>query len=154
MAEVNASLSALRALSALLLRRMLKPVVFLIGIFLVAALALTVMLSLSFSQWWLLLLVLLIPISLLFLLLGIGLHVLLQKLLPRKLSVGERTQINDFTEKIFSIAERTRTPYPVIIFLIAKDLLRGKESKFVSQLLGDSRSLMTEFDDIQALFKK
>lgn len=154
MPSPRASLDALRALSALFLLRVLRPALFMITVLMVAGYVLTIMLTLSFSSWWLLLLFILIPLTLIFLVVGAVLWFLLQRILPRKLSSEERSRLNGFTERLFAIAEKTKTPYPILLFLVAKDVVRGKESAFLRGLIGDSKALMKEFSDIQALFRK
>lgn len=153
MPSPKASFAALRALSALFLLRVLQPVLIMLAILTVAGYALMIMLTLSFSSWWLLLLILFIPLTLVFLVSGGILWLLLQRLLPRKLTASERSRLNAFTGQLFSLAERTKTPYPILLFLVAKDVLRGRESSFLRGMIGDSKTLMKEFDDIQALFR-
>lgn len=154
MSSPRASLDVLRALSALFLLRLLRPALFMITVLMVAGYTLTIMLTLSFSGWWLLLLLVLIPLTLIFLVLGTVLWFLLQRILPRKLSSLERSQLSDFTEQLFAIAEKTRTPYPILLFLIAKDVVRGRESSFLRGLIGDSRTLMKDFETVQRLFRQ
>jgi hypothetical protein len=153
MPSPRSSLSALRALSALLLYRILHPVLFLVIIIMVACYVLTVLLALSFSAWWWLLLILFVPITLVLAVLGFVLWFLIQQLLPRRLSSAERKYLNTFTEKLFGIAERARLPYPVLIVLIGKDVIRGRESRFLSRLIGDSKALTRELGEIQAMFE-
>lgn len=154
MPDPRASLHALRALSALFMYKILHPVLFMTVIVMAALYVLTILLALTFSSWWLLILAILIPLTIIFAVVGFILRFLLQKLLPRKLSPHERKQINDFTGKLFGIAERARLPYPVLLFLVGKDVLRGKESRFLSEMIGDSKGLMKEFEEIQRLFRK
>lgn len=154
MPSPKASLNALRALSRLFLLRVLRPALLMITILLVAGYALTLMLTLSFSGWWLLLLILLVPLTLIFLILGLVSWFLLQRLLPRKLSASEHTQLTDFTEKLFAVTERAKTPYPVLVFLVAKDVMRGKEVSFFHGIIGSSQSLVKEFAAIQRLFEE
>lgn len=154
MPDPRASLDAFRALSALFLLRILHPTIVMIGIVLAALYTLTIFLTLSFSNWWLLTFVILIPLTAVILIGGYILLHLLHKLLPRKLSPAERAKLQKFTETLWGVAEQARLPYPVLLFLVAKDVLRGKESKFLRKLVGDSRGLMKEFGEIQSLFQK
>lgn len=154
MADPRASLDALRALGVLFLLRILHPALVMIAIALIALYALTIFLALSFSNWWLLVLVILIPLTIFVLAGGYILWHLLHKLLPRKLSANERSKLHKFTETLWGVSEQVRLPYPVLLFLVAKDVLRGKESKFLRKIIGDSRDLMREFSEIQALFQK
>lgn len=152
MADVAASIRAIRALGALFLIRALRPIAILVVILLAAAYILVIMLSLSFGSWWLLSLLLLVPVTSALALVAFGLWYFTQRILPRKLTKQEREQLNGFTDKLFGVAEKTRTPYPIILVLIAKDVLRGRESSFLSSMIGDSRSLLKEFSSIQRMF--
>ena len=153
MLNPKASVDTLRALSALFLLRVLKPVAVMLAIILAASYALTVMLVLSFTAWWLLLLLLLVPLTVIVLVIGSVLWYLLHRILPRQLSAAERDQLNGFTDKLFAVAEKTKTPYPILLFLVAKDVIRGKESSFLRGLISDSKSLMKELGEIQRLFR-
>jgi hypothetical protein len=149
-----ASLNTLRALGALFLYRALHPVLFMIVIVMVALYVSTALLALSFSSWWWLLLIVLVPITIVLTLLGYVMWFLLQRLLPRKLSSDERYRLNAFTGKLLSIAERARLPYPVLVVLVGKDVIRGKESRFLSSVIGDSKALTKEFGEIREMFEK
>jgi len=154
MAELKASITAMRALSALLLQRFLYPILIMIIILTVAAYVGVALLSLSFSAWWWLLLIILVPTSLLFFALGYVAWFLIQQLVPRKLNSSERKRLKSYIDKLFDLAERTRTPYPVLLFLIAKDVIQGKSSNFVGNLIGDSHDALREFNDIQKMFRE
>jgi purine-cytosine permease-like protein len=150
----RSSLRTLRAISALFLAKLLKPIVFLACIILGAAYVLTILLSLAFSNWWMLALIILIPLTLVLLAGYLLLRFFIQKLLPRKLSTGEQTKIHGFLDTLLSTAERAKLPYPVIVFLVAKDVIRGKESKFLGKMVGDTKGLMTELGEIERLFRE
>lgn len=152
MVSLRRTTSALRALSALFLYRALQPVLVMSVILLVAAYVTMILLALSFSGWWWLLLILLLPLALVFVVLCYLMWFTIQKLMPRKLAPAEREQLQDFIEKLFSIADRGTLPYPVLLFLVAKDVIRGRESRFLSTLIGDSKALTHEFGEIQDLF--
>lgn len=150
--KTQATISALRAISALVLWRFLKPARFIVAIFLTAGYIMTLLLSLSFSAWWLLLLFILVPLTVVFVLLVLILRFVVKKLIPRQLSKGERDKINTFSDRVFEIAEQTGTPYPIILFLIGKDVIRGKESSYLRNLIGNSQTVLREFGEIQTIF--
>ena len=154
MPDARASFDTFRALGALFLLRILQPTLVLTVIGLVALYVLAILLALTFSSWWLLTLVVLVPLTICLLVCGYVLWHLLHKLLPRKLSPQERTKLHSFTNTLWGIAEQVRLPYPVLLFLVAKDVLRGRESGFLKKMIGDSRDLMREFGEIQDLFRK
>lgn len=154
MPSLRPSIDALRALSALFLYKALQPMLVMGLVLLGAGFVSMILLALSFSAWWWLLLVLLLPVTLIFVVLCYLMWQALKKLLPRKLADDEQEQLRDFNDKLFGIADRGRMPYPVLVFLVAKDVVRGKESQFLNNLIGDSKALTQEFSDIQELFKK
>ena len=152
MVSLKRSTRALRALSALFLYRALQPVLVMSVILLVAAFVTMILLALSFSDWWWLLLILLLPLTLIFVVLCYLIWFTIQKLMPRRLTPDEKMKLQDFIEKLFGIADHGSLPYPVLLFLVTKDVIRGKESSFLNTLIGDSKALMHEFSDIQELF--
>ena len=146
-------MNVMRILSALLLKRLLKPVLVIVAIVGAALYVITALLALSFSSWWWLLLLILIPVTIFLLLLALVLRFLLNKLIPQKLSKSERNKVSGFIDTLFSLAERSKTPYPVLLFLIAKDVVRGKESSFLRDLIGDSKKVTGEFEEIRTLLR-
>lgn len=152
MVSLRRSTSALRALSALFLYRALQPVLIMSVILLAAAFVTMILLALSFSNWWWLLLILLLPLTLVFVILCYLMWSMIQKLMPRKLTPNEREQLQNFIGKLFGIADRGSLPYPVLLFLVGKDVIRGRESRFINTLIGNSKALTHEFSDIQELF--
>jgi hypothetical protein len=148
----DGSIGALRAIGALVLLRALQPVAVIVAVILIACWALMLMLVLSFSDWWLLLLVILVPITVVVAAIAFILWRLIGRILPRKLSGSERHKLQRFTETVLGIAESARTPYPVLIVLIAKDVLRGRESSFVRGLISDSGDLVKDFGEIRRMF--
>ena len=154
MPDPRASLNAFRALSALFFYKIVYPAAIMILIVMVALYVLTILLTITFSNWWLLLLIILVPLTVFLLAAAYILWYLLKKLLPRRLSDHELVKLSRFTDKLFGVAEQARLPYPVLLFLVAKDVLRGKESKFLRKIIGDSRELMREFGEIQEMFRQ
>lgn len=153
MPSSRSSLRTLRAISTLFLFRILKPVVFMTVIVLSAAYVLIILLSVAFSAWWLLLLIILLPLTLLVVIGGLLLNFLLQRLVPRKLSTKEKGRINTFLDKLERVAENARLPYPVLVFLVAKDVIRKRESKFLAEMIGDTKGMMAELGEIERLFR-
>jgi hypothetical protein len=150
----RASFDTLRALGGVFLKRALTPVFLMAVIILVAAYALMLMLTMSFSNWWLLMLILLLPLTAVLFGITLVLRYVLRRILPRKLTAQERHQLEAFSDKLFSVAERGRTPYFILVFLVAKDVIRGRESAFLRSLIGDSRELMKDFASLQRLFER
>lgn len=101
------------------------------------------------DPWWLVLLALLLPLALAVSVIGGILWLATGRLAPRKMSRNEQKQLTAFSDKILGVVERVKVPYPVLIVLTAKDVLRGKESTFLKNIIEDSKSLKTDFAELQ-----
>ncbi|MEO5690754.1 MAG: hypothetical protein ABIQ64_01055 [Candidatus Saccharimonadales bacterium] len=150
---MSAHISAARAVTAIFFQRLLKFVLLVASGIMAVLIALTAVLAVQLSNWWWLLLVIIVPIYLIAIGLGIGLYALSNRLMPRKLTSDERTRITDFTSKVSGLVETAKTPYPLVAVLVAKDVLRGKRSRFLEENVLSSRSIKSDFQDIQELFK-
>ncbi len=149
---MSAHISAARAVTAIFFQGLLKfAVLSATGIFILLVI-LTAVLAIQINSWWWLLLIIFAPAYLIALGLGIGFYALSNRLLPRKLTKGERSRISDFTSKVSGLVETAKTPYPLVAFLVAKDVLRGKKSRFLEKNVLSSRSLKAEYAEIQNLF--
>lgn len=148
---MNTTTHALIAITGVYFRRLLYMGMIVAGIALVVIYSLITWLALSWSGWWLLLGGV-IPLTIIALIVTGGLWYVSGKLLPRRLSGEERRAIAAFGSKLFGVVERGKTPYPLLIVLIGKDVLRKRESGFVRDVISDSRSLKSDFDRIRALF--
>src|SRR5690349_11901542 len=96
----NPSISALRAISAIILKRLLHPLEFMAIILLVAAWVFTILLSVAFSPWWLLLLIVILPLTLIVIVAKVISMQLIQVVLPRPLTDKERSQVLAFSDKL------------------------------------------------------
>lgn len=144
---------AIRAITFTTFRAFFVPLVWIIGGVFGALIVIDILLSILYSSWWLLGLVVIIPLGIACLVIGLVLWFLAKRLEPRSLTSSERLQIRDFTGKIMRLVEVRATPPPVIVFLIAKDVIRGRRSGYVEGLLKDSGSLKGDFERIAGMFR-
>ena len=149
---MQSSILALRALGAVVLRRILRPALILIVLVLTLCFAATLVLASLVSLWWLLLLIIFVPVSFVVGIVFLLLWQATNRLIPRALSRQEHRQLWAFCTKILVVAERAKLPYPVLVVLIGKDILRRRESVFLEEVIGDSKSLTTEFGEIRKMF--
>ncbi len=149
---MSAHISAARAVTAIFFQGLLKFAMLLAtGIF-TLLMILTAVLALQISNWWWLLLIIFLPVYFIAIGLGFVFYALSNKLLPRTLTKAERTRITDFTSKVSGLVETAKTPYPLVAVLVAKDVLRGKRSRFLEENILSSRSIKSNYEDIQKLF--
>lgn len=146
-------IQALRAITYTTFRAFFVPLVWVVGGIFGALLVIAVLLAALHSSWWLLGLVVIIPLGIACLVIGLVLWFLAKRLEPRALTDSERQHIRDFTGKIMRLVEVRATPPPVIVFLIAKDVIRGRRSGYVEGLLKDSGSLKGDFERIVGMFR-
>lgn len=148
---MNPNILALRAITAVFFRRILKFIAIIGAILIVLLWALVIYLSSTVSGWWGLLFIILVPLGLIAAIVAAVLWGATSKIMPKRLSTAETKKIHVFTGKLFGLVEAAKTPYPIQVALIAKDVLSGRESGFLRNVIQDSRSLKGEFDDIKRM---
>ena len=149
---MNSTVAALRAISAVFLRRILRFVFIVVGLVLVLLYGTVTYFAIEYSLWALLILAILLPITLVVLVLSLLLWSVTSQIVPRQLTKQEGKQILEFTDKISGVIERGKTPYPIAAILIIKDVIRKRDSKFLQNLITDSKSLRGDFSAIKKLF--
>lgn len=145
-------LDTLRAITAVTLRRILTPVIWIAGIVLFVLYGGVILLVTQISGWWALLLLIVIPLTLLILVIGGGLWFASGKLLPNRYKGEHKKDIIAFTDKILRLVENSKTPYPVHLLLIGKDVIRGRESSHLRELIDDSKTLKRDFEELRKKF--
>lgn len=151
---MNASIQALRAITAATFQRLLFWLTISAGLVFLLLVGLTLYLGSTVSPWWFLLFALLTPLILIVTALAAAFYFLTSRLLPRKLSRDERQMIHDFTGKLMGLAEVRATPWPVMAFLIGKDVIRGKQSGFINTAIENASGLRDGFEQIRKLFER
>lgn len=151
--RMDATIKALRAVTAVYFRRLLRWALLLAAVFGVMLWALILYLGTNLSGWWLLPLVVILPFTIAVATIATGLWLLSGKLLPRQLTREETRLIQGFSDKLVGLTGAAKLPYPVALFLVAKDVLRRRESGFLRNAIDDSRTLKTDFIAIQDLFR-
>ena len=143
---------ALRAITATVFQRVYRFVAAIIAIILLLLWVLSLYLELAVSGWWFLLIAILVPLTIIVVVIATILWLLSQRLLPRTLEKAEKAEVLAFSDKILRVAEVRATPLPIMLFLIAKDIVRGKKSSFVEGVIADSSSLKADFTKIKDRF--
>lgn len=149
---MNSTMLALRAITAVFFRRMVRFIGTVVAVILILLCALITYLSTTVSGWWAILFIVLVPLGLATFLVATVVWGATTRIMPKKLTATETRRIHDFTGKLFGLVEAAKMPYPVKVGLIAKDVLRGRESTFLRNAIQDSRSLKGEFDSIKTMF--
>ena len=150
--SMKATIQTFRALTATVFRRAFIPAAWIVGSVITALYLLTFYLGGWVHPFWWLLLVVLMPVTLVVVALAAAAWYLSGRLFPRPLTVAEQTQIKDFSDKIIRVAEVRATPIPIVFMLIAKDVIRGKNSSYIESIVDDSASLKDDFLSLRNMF--
>ncbi|MDQ5963741.1 MAG: hypothetical protein QG629_824 [Patescibacteria group bacterium] len=135
----------LRAITGVFARRLIRRVLFVYCGFVVVTTVGLALLATKVDPAWLLAWILLGPV-----LAGMGLCLGLVwlaagRMLPRKLSRAEAKSVHDFTDRALAAADRVKTPLPILFFGLVKSLLLHRDTRFISELLDESKLLKAEF---------
>ena len=149
---MNPTIQALRAVTGVYYRRILYPVVGIGAIIILALYALVVWLATTVSPILWLLLIILIPLTIVAGAITAGLFVASRAIMPRNLTRAERQTITGFGNSLFGLLERGRVPYPLVLVMIGKDVLRRRESTFLKEVINDTSSLKSDFSRIRDMF--
>jgi len=142
----------IRALTALVFRRLLVPVVIFTTICLVMIIILIGILAIKFSPWWLLAYLILAPFGIVFTGLGVFGWLISERLLPRRLNKNEKREVLQFVDKILHIAEARTLPLPLIGMIVTKDIVTRKKHGYIETLVSETTGLKGDFQRIVAIF--
>ena len=146
-------ISALRAITYTVFMRFFRPTAWIAGGILLALVVLVIVLSINQSGWWLVWLIVLVPVTAIVAAVGVGLLFVARRMKPARLGKAESVQIGEFTDKITRLIEARATPPFLIGIFIAKDIVRGRKSSYIEDLLKDSGSLKGDFQKVVELFR-
>ncbi len=151
---MNSTILTLRAITAVYFQRLLTIFGLLIGGGLFLSYVLLVFLVAQVSAWWWLLFAILFPLTVLAIVVFLALFFLSNKLLPRKVTNEERASLRKVADLAINLAETTRTPVPLLFMMVAKDVVRGRESSMLRGAIDDSTSLRQEFMKTKQMFSQ
>jgi hypothetical protein len=144
-------IAAIRAVTAEFARQFVQPFIW-IGIAIVASVLILIsILAFTLSQWWWLAA---IPVFLLGCIGGIIwllVHFILSGLSPR-LNSQQKVATKQFTTKLQFAIETLRTPYPLIIFFVIRDIVLRRDTGFLSEVTQHSKTLHPDFEALRKLF--
>lgn len=149
---MNKSILALRAITATYCRDIIKPVLFIVVAVLVCLYALTFYIGTNIHSGWWLLLLLLLPLTIVAAVIFIAVWSLTKVMLPRALDKHEQAQIRQFTNKVASLLEKARMPYPFVIAMVFKDLITRRRINLIHDTITSSKSLQSDFRQLQDYF--
>lgn len=148
---MNGTVGLLRAVSSAFAQSLIRKIGLMILVIWLVLVVLVVLLTVQVSSWWAIMFVPLVVLGIIAVVIATALSFAAQQLAPRKLSGSERKEIKAFSDKVMGMAERVKTPLPILAAGAAKDIIFKRDSNVVRELINDSTSLKTDF---QALLQK
>lgn len=148
------TLKALRAITSQYLQNLLKPIALVGGIVLGLLIVLTVTLAYFVNAWWLLFLFIIVPVAAVAMAVFSIVWIATEHLRPKKMSNDERVAVQDFTSKTTDIVESIGGQWPSTVVTVARDVLRDRESKELTDVISKSASLHDDFVSLQQLFNQ
>ena len=150
---MNPALKALRAITGVYFQRILLIASGVAAVVFAVLFIVVNYLAMNFSPWWWIFMIVLVPITVMAVIVSAGLWFASRKLMPRTITKDEKKIITTFGSKLFGIIERSRMPYPLMLAMVAKDVLRGRSSNLVRETIQDSTTLKSDFERIRTMFR-
>lgn len=135
----------LRAITSVFARRLLQRIGLFAGIIVVLLIVAVVLLAVKVDPLWSVAFVVLGPLLLVGSVIFAVLWFATGRLRPRKLSRQESKDIYGFTNRLFDIAGRVKTPWPILVMSVLKSAVLKRESNVLGDVINESKSLRAEF---------
>lgn len=72
---------------------------------------------------------------------------------PRTLTTSQRKEVRKFADKLVRIQETVATPYPLLLIIMAKDIIIYRENRLLKKMVEDSSTLKGDFGRIRGFFR-
>lgn len=149
---MNQRLTAPRALTALVARRIVRLATIIAACVVGAILLLSGILAYFFTAWWWFLALPFLVLFGVFLFLRIIVMVVIRIVHPNAITREQRDAMNGFIDKIVAVLEAKSTPLFVVVAICVKDILFHRDVVTVKNLIKDTASLRAEYARIEKLF--
>lgn len=147
-----AHVAAIRAISALYVKKRMRWFFLLASVILVLLFALTIYLAQEVSGWWWLLIVPVISFTLIVAILWGLTRALITQLAPPQ-GPDQREAVAHFVAGLDKALETMQTPQFMIFVYLIRDAFMGNQQGFLQQVFTHSKSLKSEFERLVTLFR-
>lgn len=143
--------NVIRALTVEFTRQFIRPFVWAaIGILMGLLLVIGV-LAFTVSHWWWLLAIPVVIIGLIGVIIWWIVRLIASRISP-DLDADQTIAIRKFIDKLKFVIETVRTPYPIIIFYVVRDIILRKEDGFIKEMIMQSKSLRPDYEELKKMF--
>lgn len=147
---MQVQIKLIRAIGSEFVGRKLKSTALPIGIVAAIVLVGAIWLTTISAWWWLLAAVVITAVILLALIYLVAAFVV--KLMRPDLSKVQKTGVRDFVDKFERVTENVQTPIFIIVFRIARDIIRPRQPSYIQTVASDSTSLHKDLAELQKMF--
>lgn len=140
------------AIAAYLARRSLALATLIYLVALAVLVAIIWSLAHYFNDWWWLFAIPLAFITLVAFALRLVLLLIITKIYRHPFNRVQREKLEEFTDKIASLAETSSTPLPFYAFITIWDIFRRRDATTVRKLIDNSRSLKGDYTALEKYF--
>jgi hypothetical protein len=144
-------IAAIRAITSEFAQQFVRPFLWIALGIVLTLLIIVGLLAFLVSQWWLLLLIPILIISLVGTIMWLIVRFALKSLSP-PLDARQKSATKEFVSKLESTIETVKTPYPIIIFYVIRDIVMRRDSGFISEITQRSKTLRPDFEELRQLF--
>lgn len=146
-----AHITAIRAVSALYVKKRMQWFFWLGAAVLLLLFAFTFYLIQNVSAWWWLLAIPVFSFAVFFVILWGLARALITKLMP-PLSRDQQEAVSHFVARLDEVLEQVQTPRFLILLYLIRDAFIGNQHGFLQQTVNHSKALKSEFERLTALF--
>ncbi|MCB9820271.1 hypothetical protein H6796_03170 [Candidatus Nomurabacteria bacterium] len=146
---MSSRVNVFRAISASVARRIFWVAVTILIIIFSVLLAIMWLLAHFISPWWWIFLIVYIPLFVACALVVLIANFLIKKLYPQKLNKEQKSQLDDFTQKLQRLVETRGMGWPLFALLNFKDLILHRELRTTKHVVSDASSLKKDFADLE-----
>lgn len=145
-------ITALRAVSALYARKMMRSFFMVVGTILVLLFIGNIYLMNEVSGWWWLLLIPIVSFVIILAALYAVTRFIVQKLNPPQ-SPDQHEAVEHFVNKLDKTISTMQTPRFLVFIYLTRDALSGNRNGFIQQATEHSKSLKSDFERLITLFR-
>ncbi len=150
---MKASIQAVRAITGVYFQKLINTSAIVGTVILVVLWGLLIWLAATVDPLWGLFFIALLPATIIAVVIYNLMTALGRSVVPRKLSSSEKQAITDMGDKVFSVAEAAGTPWIINMFLIGKDVIRGRESRHIRHIISNTSTLKDDFLQVRRFFE-
>lgn len=149
---MDASVKAARAITGVYFQRLVTLGAIVTGILLALLWFIVIWLATK-DVLWSLFFIVLVPATIVVVFLYIMLTNLGHSIIPRRLNGQEKRIVGTIGSRLMEIKDTAQTPWFITLFLVGKDVVRGRESSYLRRIISSSSGVREDFLRVRKIFE-